>query len=174
MKLKITKEQVKELYNSINKTGSLELLKEMFPEAFIEEIKIGTWIKCVSKGNLLFFKSTEPNSNYGFSFVTKQWSEKLSVRVMDYEFITATDDEVEAALIAEAEKRGFKPGVYFKSMSSGGLVFNTEVVNWKLWGKNGLAMHGCNSVVMRGGIWATIIPTMTKAEAEDKLNCKII
>jgi len=87
----------------------------------------------------------------------------------------ATEQEVFEALKNEAVKRGFgKKNVYFIDCLSRNFIstgkfsfYNSKVEN------NGIT-NGANGWIFRDGIWATIIPTLTKKEAEEKLNCKII
>ena len=75
----------------------------------------------------------------------------------------ATKKEVFNALKIEAVKRGFVKGVFFKSPVSGDNykftnIYFTEATNMA-WSKNGV-------VIFQNGNWATIIPTITKSEAE--------
>ncbi len=89
----------------------------------------------------------------------------------------ATEEEVKEALIKEAKKRGFKEGTEIIDCD-GDIGFFTGSFNYErdvhssiygLWMDNELHLFN------KEGKWAeAIIPTLTKEEAEKKLNVKII
>lgn len=89
----------------------------------------------------------------------------------------ATPKEIEQHLIQEAKKRGLDKND-FESLSSN---TNNEMYDISKWyykeSRDTLysAPERCGGkAVYSKGKWAEIIPTMTKEEAEKKLNCKIV
>lgn len=107
--MKITEQQVKECYE--NK----ELLKEYFPNVFKQILEVGKWYKG-KDGTIAFYKKKSDNyeerNGYGIECL-RNWQQNAS---FTFESVpqfwqVATKEEVEKALIAEAEKRGFKKGV---------------------------------------------------------------
>jgi len=96
---------------------------------------------------------------------------------IDDEPVIATDEEVKEALIAEAKKRGFKPGVMVSSTC--GNYKNRAKGTWQYDGSFGLGISSSYVVLFAKGEWATIIKEveMTVAEVEKKLgitNLRII
>ena len=193
---KITEEQIKQLAKGNAK------VKKMFPEVFenkleVGKLEVGKWYKNEDYGNLVFmtdkFKEQDFESKfttfakrYGFKFTDKkEWYNDLYFSD-SRKFTLATDTEVLEALTDEAKKRGFVKGAYFKSLdgyeinhSIGELDFWLEENNlrittpkeeWKYYGGKGCS----NPAIFKDGIWATLIKTYTKEEAEKLLNAKII
>jgi hypothetical protein len=173
---KITKEQIIELKTTLHKERVDYLLNEYFPDAFKTELEVGKWYKD-KQSKLLYFTleiKDENNINaYGFdchgiyTIATKlyEWG------TTQY-FTEATDKEVETALINEAKKRGLKEGIHFSSpINKFNYKTDNNVYTYQT-ESNRLFLSDYS--IFDSGIWATIIPTMTKAEAEAKLNCKIV
>ena len=179
-KYEITKEQVLELAD----LGYENKLKKWFPEVFKTELEVGKWYK--SNYPLLIFIEQIHHSylvGYGFNSIQefktgnfcRRLDDKHKVDYKNFNFIEATNEEIFEALKNEAIKRGFgKKNVYFIDCLSRNFIstgkfsfYNSKVEN------NGIT-NGANGWIFRDGIWATIIPTLTKKEAEEKLNCKII
>ena len=109
---KITKEQILETI----RTGTdvtKRYFKEIIPEAFKKELEIGKWYKY----KLALFYVTNKKSNnanyynvFGFD-VDGNWMTDNAATSFNENYIEATPEEVEAALINEAKKRGYKEGV---------------------------------------------------------------
>ena len=177
----ITKEQILELKNTLPKERVDYLLKEYFPKVFGTKLEVGKWYKCTSKGfdKFLFYlsnieektnRSVECGRGYGFCSAGDWFGNSSAFGLSDLE--PATTGEVEAALIAEAKKRGFKEGVYcsFGTRGREG-VLSSE--SFEYYSKENVLSVGFNAVFQLGK-WAEIIPTITKQEAEEKLKCKIV
>lgn len=139
----------------------------------------------------IFYKINE-STGFGFSRVGFMFSDNLGFIPEQYEEYPLED--FKALLITEAEKRGFKSGVYFKSLDGYNVphLIGDEINFWPNendYGKNNLALRisadekdwgmndgkGCsNPAIFKNGQWAEIVPTITKKEAEQKLRAKII
>jgi len=94
-------------------------------------------------------------------------------------YFEMTNQEVEQAFKNEAVRRGFKEGVYFKECKRQSSVCIVEgICNQNMYfieyedGEEVLLSGG--RAIFCNGIWAEIIPTKTKEEAEKLLNCKIV
>jgi len=167
----ITKEQILQLADPDFHAD--RLIKKWFPEAFEVKLEVGKWYKSEDEyaSKMIVFaeaiKGKETIKGYGFG-VSGNW---LVSMFGSLKWRLATYQEVEAALIAEAKKRGFKEGVYYRYKdkplceAKGYLVLQSEYK---------LAFSGSGWIIFQNGVWGEIIPTMTKQEAEAKLNCKII
>lgn len=140
-----------------------------YPEFKEEDFKVGDWVFY----NSTTYKITGFSDNndpwvYGLRGDTENGYKKSVLR-------KATKEEIEKHLIKEAEKRGFKCGVQVKgllkteSMIKAGLqtpfeyVPNKDVLRSKEY-----------CIIYEKGIWAEIIETITKKEAEKQLGKKII
>ena len=157
-------------------------LKEVFPELFKVELIVGEWYcyELNEQDNILFnFQGVYSQKNnsgaYGFT-VSRQWFENLGVSKEDV-YRKATPEEVEDALIKEAEKRGFKEEVYVKypwfKDSEVDKIYKPFYIKGNTY-LDGDSFYYNNVKVFKSGIWADIIPTITKSEAEKRLNCKIV
>jgi len=144
-------------------------LKEVFPEVFETELVDGRWYKY---NNTLF--NYQKNGNvYGFlRGVWKNdnnwfWNSSIGVE-------PATPQEIKDALEKESVRRGFKNGNY-KCLDMPQITEN-KVENNFFFENNGLwhGNKGRANLVFKNGIWAKIIPTITKQEAEERLGMKII
>jgi len=167
----ITKEQILELKDPI--------VKEWFPNVFETRLEVGKWYK--DKYKRLFQVTSLLNYKeclgIGFGCIGGYYGNehKLPWEINGSE-VEATEQEVETALINEAKKRGFKNGVWVKTINGtkkrikGDLFFyfkeNKIMSMFDFDGMNGLIFHN--------GKWAEIIPTLTQKEAEEKLNVKIV
>lgn len=166
----ITKEQVLQL----SKNNAIQYqLKQWFPEAFNFELEVNTWYKWQE---LLFFMYEVENVKlFYYGIDDGVWIKKDWINI-DNDFIHATPEEVEIALIKEAKKRGFEVGVIVdppQKMWSRKLRLNLGINEIKFTYRNNELLC-CGVQVFYKGKWANIIPTMTKQEAEEKLNCKIV
>ena len=145
----ITKEQIETIY-----ADGCTYIKELFPEAFENNLKYGRWIKGSCSLNWLVFQ-VDKKRLYGFNS-KGGWFEIDTAydATKDLSNSYATKEEVETALINEAEKRGFKSGMTIKESSkikeirkNGNYYFN--------FGANHLAYKGVT--LFYNGIWAEII-----------------
>jgi hypothetical protein len=184
-KFEITKEQIKQIQelSLICKPASIvSKLKEWFPQVFEEEkaeLVAGKWyklpntkaiIKCLSKPN----KDGRFNC-YGFNVNGKYIEEAKTYNDNGYK--PATPQEVEQALTNEAVKLGLVIGEYCNHPNP------TEEQNRSIkdyfYNERDNCLYGDKkdrggARLFQNGIWATIIPTKTKEEAERLLNCKIV
>ena len=190
--MKITKEQVKELSEIYGNDNCTRLrsdlttqLKEWFPKAFETKLEVGKWYKANIENNKFLYLFTDLEikndryvNGYGFNYKGKfgMSSENDLGICKVYEasnLIPATDKEVEAALVVEATRRGFKEGVTYRNIinsaqcdAKGHFVYDSK--------NNQLCFSNSISVVFQSGDWAEILTTMSKEEAEEKLGVKII
>ena len=165
-KYEITKEQVLELAD----LGYENKLKKWFPDVFEKELVDRKWYKDIEMFNIFTFLETKESGRYGFDShgFYKTHDKNTGMNVERWK--EATEQEVFEALKNEAVKR-YNNGEYVKRFNSSSLLrvdseFKSELKYNKLWYGGG--------IVFRNGKWAEIIPTLTKKEAEEKLNCKII
>lgn len=178
-KYEITKEQVQDIYND-----GCTYVKEWFPDAFKAELEAGKWYK--SNYPLLIFIEEIHHSylvGYGFNSIEefkkgefcRRQNDKYEVDYKSFNFKEATGQEVKTALENEAVNRGFKKGVeYLSAWNNESLCHYPKELFYNSQ-KNCLAtQHGSNECIFQNGKWATIIQTMTKKEAEEKLGVKII
>lgn len=130
-------------------------IQEQIEKLKNEKPEIGSWYKrplgtllCITDNKELLF-------GYGFS-ASGDWTNNDYAHGQMYkEWTPATDKEVEAALIAEAKKRGFKEGVNVKgySYTTCGHIYKSEFENWLVLG----VACGPNIVIFQEGNWAEII-----------------
>ena len=157
--MKPTLEQLKEQLNSLTE----QIKKYESGERF----ELNRWY--INKFKELGFALDE-SYGYGFESNMSGWRDKANYgfkfKVDCYDWRLATHSEVEAALIAEAKKRGFKEGVRFNSARNGSEQ-RYESIKWE-YGHNYndcLCMSSCgNGTVYYNGQWATIIPQEEKIE----------
>jgi len=137
------------------------LANDWFPEIFKKELVVGKWYK---RDGAIFEAITKPDSNGKFEvrgfdiFGTWMEDEKGC-----YTFCTGTEEEatpqeVEAALIGEAKKRGYRDGDFVTPL------WETPYTKWSLIGNNFRFENGklyLSSCIFKDGIWATIIPDET-------------
>tara|TARA_R110000772_G_C13310212_1_gene439951 strand:- start:3271 stop:3789 length:519 start_codon:yes stop_codon:yes gene_type:complete len=149
-------------------------IEKEFPKLFKEtDLVVGNWIK--TEDCLAFVEEFLGNDFKGYGFCDNSWFESTSDWTSNVKGWTpATDKEVEAALIKEAKRRGFKEGVSFKCTQTPriGKFGKLTYVS----GNNGLYSNGTEDGewLFRKGEWATIIETITKEEAEKELGKTII
>jgi hypothetical protein len=171
--MEITKEQVLEL-KKLGNWGTSDKLKEWFPEAFKVELEVGKVFKykttkCIVKITELH---KEDFAGYGVNYLgefvckEKNWTNGFDG------WKEATTEEWESALIAEAKRRGYKNGNYeclhcaeYTYEATDNLFFE----NNEVWLGN---KSYCN-MIFNNGVWAEIIKTISKEEAEKQLGCKI-
>lgn len=172
--MKITKEQI------IALDKKEVTVKELFPSVFAPEFKNGDWIKLKNGYDdcLIFITDYENSRAYGF-YKKDKWIEDTGDRAWSFKrkddrWRLATNEEVFEALKNEAVKRGFE-------LNANHTITNgKEVVKIKeaplrfcyISQENSLLLN--NWRIFENGIWAEIIPTITKKEAEKLLNKVII
>lgn len=88
-----------------------------------------------------------------------------------YILTPAKESEVKEVLINEAKKRGFKKGVYIKSLKNNTWLYENDnfVFNF-----NTNELYINYILIFDSGKWATIENTYTKEQAEQKFNIKIV
>jgi|GEM_PF-7025142 len=163
-------------------------IKAEFPKIFEDDFKVGDWVK----GNL---EEEDPQIGRVMG-VTKMYlkvhgnylnsSSPSKIENWGFSVVKATKEEIESHLIAEANKRGFKVGTFFKNMGSGFKQELTQLdhyyspkydglcsgcTNEKDWEREG---YESNAFIYKEGKWAEIINSISKKEAEQKLGLKII
>ena len=112
MKIKVTEETIKSYHKDACQSFKTRIEKD-FPALFEPTLEVGKWYKSKEYNKFLIcFKKDADSINYGFN-VRGDWSNQLGMWFKD-SFTPATDEEVSTALIAEANRRGFKKGVNFK------------------------------------------------------------
>ena len=94
-----TEEKINQLQAQID-----ELRKEVKPK-----FEVGKWYKF--KSGIMNYQ----NGEYGYGVWNDNWHDMICFDGREKAERPATDKEVEEALIKEAERRGFKKGVRFKS-----------------------------------------------------------
>lgn len=168
----ITERQLKQLYEQGNHYTKSDI-DYLFPDAFKEDKRgeIGKWNKSYN-GCLVFFINN--SVGYGFDALGGWMKEQGGFNLNDdhFKWAVCEDSEVTEALTKEAVKRGFKEGVYFRVPNS-----KTESVCGKSmmlneW--NSSILYFGDYCIFKDGLWAEIIPTISKEDAEKELNKKIV
>jgi len=164
----ISKEQILKLRNHERS----RYVEEWFPKAFEEdkvELEVGKWMKTPNNG--LYCpkeKKYDGFLSYGFN-VRGKWNELFIPNSITKNDILAIHKEVQEALEKEAVRKGYVEGVYFKDSLGRNGVCGKQIIYHESAENNGIT-NGNNMWIMRNGIWATIIQTITIQEAEAKLN----
>lgn len=178
----ITKLQLTQLLKN-NEEGNEQLvsadLRAWFPDAFKNKLEVGKWYKNLDNG---YEKSIccviEVNkedkdcfSGYGIDYVGEYFYEPIDTTFCgSNNWQEATIQEVEAALICEAKKRGFVDGGYYQWINCPlRKVYGSNFI----FDKNILRINGF-TIMDADGQWAQIIETITIQEAEKLLNKKIV
>jgi len=171
----ITKEQILITHASTSSFNQEEI-ESWYPSVFKEdkkELVVGKWYWYEKT---LFNYQLDWNV-YGFNedgswCKTKSWIWKKST---GYER-EATPQEIQQALEKEARKRGFTIGVWVDNTNicEIGGKYLIYIEDFELLGNIFTVGKDCICLMNSKGQWATIIPTITKKEAEEKLNCKIV
>ena len=168
-------------------------IKEGFPKLFKEEYKVGDYlVKEWRGGDFDFFRIDKISNGHIYSEVYYRNKEFLcgcdSGSCLDlwekderFKLRKATAKEIGEHLIKEAERRGFVKGVSIKChadelndprhIGTACLYIKSNVARY--YSENDVIQIDA-AVVYCQGQWAEIIPTMTKEDAEKKLNCKIV
>jgi hypothetical protein len=173
--MKYTKEQAQEVLKdwfyyketrSTTKNTYEKFIEDKFPS-----LEVGKWYKRVT-GGLLFVESIQCDTftGYGFNYIDG-WQD--SIRYWDTKAFTteATHEEVEAALIKEAERRGFRYGVEYNDIDDGMSYWCEE--EFELSTPTKLMCTFGGGWIFKEGKWATPIvqdPTKEKlCELEDTI-----
>ena len=176
---------IKDCYEGKHKSMCQEwkdLILEHYPEFEPKEkFKVGDWVTVKTPRIYGWRDDTVRISRIdGFQY----WSfNRLDCKKEEYttapyeNYRKATKEEIETALIAEAKRRGFEKGVMvnqkpaYLGNGSPSVVINGGTFGFSAEYSN---MHLGGTGIYNNGKWAEIIPTMTKEEAEKKLNVKIV
>jgi len=142
----------------------------------IVELEVGKWYKW-KNGKALF--NFQKNGNI-YGFLNGKWHITDHWTWDDFENCQeATSQEIEAALICEAKKRGFVKDAYCNNSN----IHGTKLHNNKLgngyfkFEENCLNWHEIDNTwycIFKDGQWGQIIETITIQEAEKLLNKKIV
>lgn len=113
----VDKEFIKEAYNSACYDWKAKL-KNKFPEAFQRELEVGKWYKSNLYGKKLYYFTEFKQADgyikrYYYGFIDDLFKKDYTASTdLDNSWTLATDKEVEAALIAEAKRRGYAKNNY--------------------------------------------------------------
>lgn len=148
------------------------------------ELEVGKWYKRIHNQALFCVvgnPNKEPFEVYGFdnggSWMTSRDS-SVPIQTFKDSEVLASNEEVEAALIAEAKKRGFKEGANFKQMATNKSVEINKGFNFRHYdGIETLCVvydteNGGDNIFYNGR-WAEIISQPEKEEEIDPLNIYI-
>ena len=176
-KLEVSRSFVKEAHENACSTWKLRIEKE-FPELFEkkEEFKIGDWVNWTGQ-NPSIGRIYAPCPVHSDSFMLDNFSGSGLYTSCSIKYLEkATKEEVEKHLIEEAKRRGYSE-TNIKCLTGIKNSFNTSYDWYYSILKDALYTmprgNGGNTVYEKGK-WAEIIQTMTKEEAEAKLNCIIV
>ena len=154
MNVTTTEEFVREAHGAACSTWKTKFENE-FPDLFKLKLEVGRWYKNVNKA-LANYQGGK--NGYGFS-IEGEWMDKENWS-FNYpkNWIPATSEEVESALIAEAKKRGYKPN-NFKCISIPNLSGKLDsdriyFEHGKLW----MGSEYNSNCIFQRGQWAEIIP----------------
>jgi len=145
-------------------------LKEAFSNLFETKLEVGRWYKVFNKKafaeNFIYIQRNIKISEYdkeiryyGYGFDSnKKWFDEMIFVDADYLSITpATDSEVEAALINEAKKRGFKEGNYF-DLSDLGFENNDLICSDNMyWDGIYLNIGRHKTGIFKSGVWGKVV-----------------
>lgn len=170
---------LKEAYNSNDVCDKWKnKILEVYPKAKENFLEVGKWYKN-KFGGIACFKGvgqkTYGFNSLGFWYFNDNWF------ITTNELVLATEEEVEQALINEAEKRGYKKGSYCAFGELGTykrhLVTSSIKMHWDYTGYYLVVLNDedkGNDIIFRDGKWVDIVrETITKEEAEKQLG-KII
>jgi len=144
----LTKEQLKSLTDP--------KIKEMFPEVFETVLEVGKWYKYPEVNSLCCVVNPNDVFNIGFGLNYKrEWKNVFSVAGSNTaKMYEATPEEIETALNAEANKRGFIKGAYYKCLGSGKTFQVTSEEIYK--------SEGNERIIFSNGVWAEIVEAPLK------------
>jgi hypothetical protein len=184
--MEITKEQVLEIYNMSQSEAIRRYLKFNFREAFKVELKVDKIYKY--KNGTCIVKVTELQNKdfggYGFNHLGEYVLVKTGWTNTHEGWQEANTEEWESALIEEAKKRGYKKGLSIQDIYNGNSdedlvnvssdLFDYESIKAGV-NQGKMALRDSEgSVIFYDGVWAEIVKTFSKEEAEKLLGGKII
>jgi hypothetical protein len=178
--MKITKEQQEFIKHIHSSSGVWDKdIEKKFPKLFKKEerkeLEVCRWVKYSSESKWLMFY-TEDGGRYGFDSSGNWFEEEKTKHTANDNFNNhyVTDEEVEEALIKEAKKRGFKEGVYFRSIHGISHKMNGSL-DFGFMGRINVHARNSEGLIFENGEWAAIVvETITKQEAEKQLGKTII
>jgi hypothetical protein len=160
-------------------------IESWFPQVFekekakLQEYYTG-WYKHKNNEfpNWLMYYDFKKRIGYGISAYS-EWVDKY-YNINNYieeNCMPATQKEVEQALKNEAIRRGLVKGKYCKHENPS--IEQYKAIKDYFYNERDNCLYGDKkdrggARLFQNGIWATIIPTKTKEEAEKLLNCKIV
>ncbi len=138
---------------------------------FNKKLEVGKWYRYINENYTDWLMNYQEGENNCYGFNSSKSYRTCYTMNSGTNWIPATHQEVEDALIVEAKKRGYAKGNFVSLSTSKMSNYDAYRVmfdenNNKFWSKYGL--------VFQNGKWAEIIETITKAEAEKLLNKIII
>lgn len=181
MKYEITRDQIIELALRSDKASIW--LQQNFKDAFKPVLEVGKWYNY--NNSIVNYQGTLNNllQGYGIRLLNKEWMSLSNMGSFPEKWSEATEQEVFEALKNEAVKRGYKKGTYTEDLffdpKRDSAVISSDEFDWEIAfcgkqeGKKCLRDSDGN-VIFVDGKWAEIIPTITKQEAEELLNKKIV
>lgn len=177
--LEVKKEFILEAYEAACGAWKSKIKKEL-PQLF-ERFKAGDWVvPCKSYGEVKKGKPVQlirPQAPCGTFWVVNHtmWSDTRESRDFlappSATFRFATIQEVSNALKEDAKKRGLERGVSYRCVDTNGIEkLRGEFIYYP---SSDSLTDGYGGYVYRKGKWADRVDVMTKAEAEERLNCLI-
>ena len=166
----ITKEQVLKLANKAEQgcTSVIESdLKNWFPDAFKTELTIGKWYKHSEEAGLFYLTEITDSACHGYGFrksgiwfSTSKNDRSAYCAVNNFHFkylVEATPEEIEASLISEAKKRGYKEGVTITWKNKPKLIYTLGDDEFDYLKSKNVLVFG-NYGIFERGEWAKILP----------------
>jgi hypothetical protein len=155
--------------------------RELFPDVFQTKLEVGKWYVANHFGSLYlaFINSQDKDYFLGYGFnKNKNYRNDFSfLKNFDYKWTLATEEEVTEALKNEAVKRGFINGALIKKTGiNKDFIFNFNPINendFKYFSKLNI-LDSKEGHIFDNGIWAEVIQTITKEEAENILGKTIV
>lgn len=169
----ISREQIITLNTDGNKDVR-KCMRDWFPSAFVEDkkelvLEVGKWYTYPAEPKFITFIK-ENGRRYGIG-TSGNWFHDSDIVRDTRGYREATPEEVKEALTKEAVKRykvrdyvEFGIAKHIRKIKSKNYIYDKEM---------NVLLNETDGVFV-DGIWSEIIPTITKQEAEQKLNCKII
>jgi len=182
----MNKEQ-KEFIITANTKGCLRgELAKVFPELFPTILKVGRWYRdeILTYKGLICITNLEAKKAYGFKWNSGSWKNANEGNWGFVNLVEVSESEVGARLSIEARRRGFIIGCTANnskvhntnyenfSFEGGGRFVYTAHSNTLVWETDEDAGLG-EWCIFKKGVWADVITTITKADAEKVLG-KII
>ena len=167
---KITKEQILKLANKAEQgcTSVIESdLKNWFPDVFKTELTIGKWYKHSEEAGLFYLTEITDSACHGYGFrksgiwfSTSKNDRSAYCAVNNFHFkylVEATPEEIEASLISEAKKRGYKEGVTITWKNKPKLIYTLGDDEFDYLISKNVLVFG-KYAIFDGEQWAEILP----------------